>query len=62
MRTETDTNEWRTDFPDKSGWYDCRIDGEEMRLYLFVCELNPKRRYWNDDHGTRVWDEVEWRN
>lgn len=52
---------WKTGTPDTKGWYDCRIDGEEMKLYFFICELNPKRRYWNDEHGNRIDEEVEWR-
>lgn len=54
-------DEWKTGTPDHKGWYDCRIDGEEMRLYFFICELNPHRRYWNDENGNRIDEEVEWR-
>lgn len=54
-------DEWKTGFPNKRGWYQCRIDGIEMMLYLFVCELNPKKKYWNDDKGNRIDEEVEWR-
>lgn len=55
------SDEWHKGFPNKKGWYHCRIDGEEMDLYLFVCELNPKRKYWNDKTGNRIDEDVEWR-
>ena len=54
-------DQWKKGFPNKKGWYRCRIDGEEMQLYLFVCELNPKKKYWNDKNGNRLDEEVEWR-
>lgn len=56
-----DEQQWKKGFPNKKGWYHCRIDGEEMQLYLFVCELNPKKKYWNDKNGNRLDEEVEWR-
>ena len=56
-----DEQQWKKGFPNKKGWYRCRIDGEEMQLYLFVCELNPKKKYWNDQNGNRLDEDVEWR-
>lgn len=55
------SDEWHKGFPSKKGWYHCRIDGEEMDLYLFVCELNPKKKYWNDQNGNRLDEDIEWR-
>lgn len=53
---------WHKGQPDKKGWYNCRLDGEEMRLYFFICELNPRKRYWNDETGARIDDdEIEWK-
>ena len=55
-------DEWHKGLPDKKGWYRCRLDGEEMRLYFFICELNPRKRYWNDETGARIDDdEIEWK-
>lgn len=53
--------EYHKGYPDKRGWYQCRIDGEEMMLYLFVCELNPKKKYWNDAKGNKIDEDVEWK-
>lgn len=56
-------SEWHTGKPNKKGWYDCRLDGEPMRLYFFICEMNPKKRYWNDETGSRIDDdEIQWRD
>lgn len=52
---------WHKGRPSKKGWYRCRLDGEEMRLYYFICELNPRKQYWNDETGSRIDDEdIEW--
>ena len=56
-----DEQQWKKGFPNKKGWYRCRIDGEEMTLYLFVCELNPKKKYWVDKNQNRMDEDVEWR-
>ena len=56
-----DEQQWKKGFPNKKGVYHCRIDGEEMQLYLFVCTLNPKKKYWTDTSGRRIDEEVEWR-
>lgn len=55
-------DEWHRGQPNRKGWYDCRLDGEEMRLYFFICELNPRKRYWNDETGARIDDDdIEWK-
>jgi len=52
---------WHHGFPPRKGWYKCRLDGEEMRLYFFICEMNPRKKYWNDETGARIDDEdIEW--
>lgn len=51
---------WYKGYPNKKGWYKCKIDGIEMRLYFFICELNPKKRYWVDETMGQIPDEVEW--
>ena len=57
----TDT-EWHTGRPRHKGWYLCRIGDEELRLYYFICEMNNKKQYWNDETGARIDDEdIEWR-
>ena len=58
--TEQQTGEFHSGYPRRKGWYKCRIDGEEAKLYLFVCELNPKKRHWTDEQGRRIDEEVEW--
>lgn len=59
MNEETNT-EWHKGFPKRKGYYRCRIDGVELQLYLFICELNPKKRYWVDSTGYQITDDVEW--
>lgn len=61
MATVENNSEWYTGFPGRKGMYHCRIDGEEMQLYLFICELNPKKKYWTDAYGRRIDEEVEWK-
>lgn len=58
--TDQDTS-YKTGFPPKKGWYDCRIDGIQMNLYCFICDLKPKSPYWVDEEGQKVLDPVEWR-
>lgn len=58
--TSTIADKWRMGQPNRKGWYQCRLDGEEIRLYFFICELNPKKRYWHDTQGRRVDEDVEW--
>lgn len=57
---ETDI-EWKTGYPEYKGWYKCRIDGVELPLYLFICEMNRNKRYWVDEFQQKVTDPVEWR-
>ena len=52
--------QWNTGRPPRKGWYQCRIDGIEIKLYCFICELNPRRWYWVDETQAQIDDEVEW--
>ena len=52
---------WNSGFPEQKGWYNCRIDGIELRLCLFICEMNRNKRYWVDEFQQKVTDDVEWR-
>lgn len=52
--------QWNTGKPPRKGWYQCRIDGIEIKLYCFICELNPRKWYWVDETQARISDEVEW--
>lgn len=61
MNKSVDTK-WHKGRPKHKGWYDCRLDGEEMRLYYFICEMNHNKQYWNDETGARIDDdEIEWK-
>ena len=51
---------WNTDFPKEKGWYRCRIDGEECRLYFFRCEMSERKKYWIDELNQKVLEPVEW--
>lgn len=57
---DEEESKWHKGYPDRKGWYRCRIDGIEIRLYLFICELNPRKRYWVDETQAQIMDPVEW--
>lgn len=42
---------WHKEEPPKQGWYDCMLNGEEMRLQWWICQMNPKKRHWKDGTG-----------
>ena len=58
-----DLQQYREGYPNKKGYYHCLIDDEiEMQLYLFVCELNPRKKYWVMPDGAQLFeDEVRWK-
>lgn len=58
-KNEQDT--YNAGFPTVKGWYDCLVDGEQMQLYCFVCELDRRKRYWIDQDRQKVLDKVLWR-
>ena len=53
---------WNRGEPPQQAWYDCRKDGEEVRLRWWVCMVNPRRRYWRDQNGAFAgWaQDIEW--
>lgn len=51
--------EWRTGFPDKAGWYDCRTNGEELRLCFRYCPTCGTY-VWQDLNGVKIESEVQW--
>lgn len=53
-------DEWKEGQPKKQGWYDCKIGEEETRLQWWICQLNPRKRYWKDENGQPVKDKVLW--
>ena len=58
-----DHTQYNTGTPNKKGWYKVLIDGEiEMSLYFFICELNPRKRYWVMEDGSPLTDsDVLWK-
>lgn len=52
--------DWKDGFPIYQGWYNCMIDGEEIRLLHKVCQLTMKHK-WYDETGEQVHDAVRWR-
>jgi len=51
--------EWRTGFPDKAGWYDCKVGGEELRLCFRFCPTCGTY-VWQDLNGVKIDSEVQW--
>lgn len=58
-----DRTQYKSGTPDRKGWYHVLIDGEiEMTLYFFICELNPRKRYWCMEDGSQLMDaDVMWK-
>ena len=52
----SDTNElqkaagYRDGWPKVPGWYDCLVEGEEMPLKFYVCQV-ARRPHWLDKSG-----------
>ena len=54
--------EYKDGFPPAKGWYDCKIDDIPIRLYFFICELNPRKFYWVLEDGSKLTGEkVFWK-
>ena len=52
-------DEWETGYPQRPGWYHCRLEGGELNLYCKRCELTGKYHWlWTD--GSYVEERVEW--
>ena len=46
-------------YPKEPGWYWCRVDGEEMWLKHFICQLSG-RHEWAHKGGDYEYGEVFW--
>lgn len=51
-------DEWCSGYPKKPGWYDCLVDGVEMRLRFRFCMMMG-RNEWRDISGNRLSDEIK---
>ena len=51
--------EWMTGFPDKPGWYDCKVNGVECRLCFRYCP-SCGMYVWQNMDGIKVQSEVLW--
>jgi hypothetical protein len=58
-----DHQQFKSGTPKEKGYYDCLVDDqEEMRLYFFICSLNPRKRYWVLPDGSQISsDEVKYK-
>lgn len=54
--------DYRDGWPRIPGWYDCLVDGEEMRLKFYVCQV-ARKPHWLDKNGNYIETmyEVKWR-
>lgn len=50
--------EWCSGYPRKPGWYDCLVDGREVRLRFRFC-MTRGRNEWLDISGNRVSDDSQ---
>lgn len=43
---------WHEGWPPQQGWYDCLVDGEEMRMRYWICIMKrrPEWVYPNGDY------------
>jgi len=46
-------------FPPVPGWYLCRLDGGEIKLFCKRCELTLKMRWYYPD-GSPCLEKVQW--
>lgn len=52
--TQTDediTIEWNEGEPPAEGWYDCLLNGEELRLCWWICKIDRRKRHWKNELG-----------
>jgi hypothetical protein len=50
-----DQQQYKSGEPNKKGYYHCLVDDEEeMILFFFICELNPRKRYWTLPDGSQI--------
>lgn len=52
---------WNEGYPKDTGWYDCLVDGEEVKLYHFICIMSG-RHEWSDQENNYVYADVKWKN
>jgi exopolyphosphatase/pppGpp-phosphohydrolase len=53
-------DEWIEGYPKETGWYVCLVDGEEEKLYHFICAMSG-RHEWADKNNDYVYAEVKWK-
>lgn len=61
MKTDTAENGYHRGYPLTKGYYDCLVEGEEMRLYHFICAVNGKHKWYISSHedyrGEVLWKD-----
>ena len=55
-------NEYKDGWPRIPGWYDCLVEGEEMKLKFYVCQVSMKP-HWLDKDGNYIETQykVKWK-
>lgn len=49
--------------PPTQGWYDCiDQDGNDCRLRWWICQVNPRRRFWKNEKDEKVGtaEDITW--
>ena len=59
MNEQEERPEYRSDRPDRPGWYDVLVNGKEDRLVFRYCGTCGNF-IWQDIHGVRAEGEVLW--
>ena len=44
--TDTAEKKYHSGYPLTEGYYDCLVEGEEIRLYHFICKINGKHKWY----------------
>lgn len=59
---EESKEKYRDGFPKLPGWYDCDVEGVQMRLKFYVCTVSRKP-HWLDNDGNYIETmyHVRWR-
>lgn len=55
-------DEYKDGWPRIPGWYDCLVEGEEMKLKFYVCQVSMKP-HWLDKDGNYIETQykVKWK-
>lgn len=53
-------DEWISGYPKAAGNYLCLVDGQEIVLRHFICQIS-NRHEWADKKGNYIYDSVKWR-